>query len=83
MMRTSESGQSANARQGRANPSLLRPESRGFVRLKSTDPRDPPAIVQNFLSTQRHREVLRAGLGGGGVRRTGADQRRLWGVLVS
>jgi choline dehydrogenase/4-pyridoxate dehydrogenase len=32
------------------------------VRLKSTDPRDPPAIVQNFLSTQRDWEVLREGL---------------------
>jgi 4-pyridoxate dehydrogenase len=41
---------------------LLRPESRGFVRLKSTDPRDPPTIVQNFLSTPRDWEVLRAGL---------------------
>jgi len=41
---------------------LLRPESRGFVRLKSADPRESPAIVQNFLSTQRDREVLRAGL---------------------
>ena len=41
---------------------LLRPESRGFVRLKSTDPRESPAIVQNFLSTQRDWEVLRAGL---------------------
>jgi GMC oxidoreductase len=33
-----------------------------FVRLKSTDPRDPPAIVQNLLPTQRDWEVLRAGL---------------------
>jgi 4-pyridoxate dehydrogenase len=41
---------------------LLRPESRGFVRLTSADPRDPPAIVQNFLSTGRDWEVLRAGL---------------------
>jgi 4-pyridoxate dehydrogenase len=41
---------------------LLRPESRGFVRLKSADPRDPPAIVQNFLSTERDWKVLRAGL---------------------
>jgi choline dehydrogenase/4-pyridoxate dehydrogenase len=41
---------------------LLRPESRGFVRLKSADPRESPAIVQNFLSTQRDWEVLRAGL---------------------
>jgi choline dehydrogenase/4-pyridoxate dehydrogenase len=41
---------------------LLRPESRGFVRLKSVDPCESPAIVQNFLSTQRDWEVLRAGL---------------------
>jgi 4-pyridoxate dehydrogenase len=41
---------------------LLRPQSRGFVRLKTADPRDPPAIVQNFLSTQRDWQVLRAGL---------------------
>jgi choline dehydrogenase/4-pyridoxate dehydrogenase len=41
---------------------LLRPQSRGFVRLTSADPRDPPAIVQNFLSTGRDWEVLRAGL---------------------
>ena len=41
---------------------LLRPESRGFVRLKSADPCESPAIVQNFLSTQRDWEVLRAGL---------------------
>jgi choline dehydrogenase/4-pyridoxate dehydrogenase len=41
---------------------LLRPQSRGFVRLKSADPRESPTIVQNFLSTQRDWEVLRAGL---------------------
>ncbi len=41
---------------------LLRPESRGFVRLRSADPRESPAIVQNFLSTRRDWEVLRAGL---------------------
>ncbi|MBV9250065.1 MAG: GMC family oxidoreductase N-terminal domain-containing protein [Acetobacteraceae bacterium] len=41
---------------------LLRPESRGYVQLKSADPRDPPVIVQNFLSTGRDWQVLRAGL---------------------
>src|SRR5262249_23238327 len=41
---------------------LLRPESGGFVRPKPADPRDPPVIVQNFLSTRRDWEVLRAGL---------------------
>jgi choline dehydrogenase/4-pyridoxate dehydrogenase len=41
---------------------LLRPESRGFVRLRSADPRDPPVIVQNFLATEQDWKVLRAGL---------------------
>ena len=41
---------------------LLRPESRGHVRLRSADPRDAPAIVQNFLSTQADWDVLRAAL---------------------
>jgi choline dehydrogenase/4-pyridoxate dehydrogenase len=41
---------------------LLRPESRGHVTLASTDPRTPPRIVQNFLSTGRDRATLRAGL---------------------
>src|SRR5262249_21904814 len=41
---------------------LLRPQSRGFVRVKSPHPRDPPAIGQNFLSTKRGWGGLRAGL---------------------
>jgi 4-pyridoxate dehydrogenase len=41
---------------------LLRPQSRGHVQLKSADPRDPPAIVQNFLATERDWEVMRAGI---------------------
>ena len=41
---------------------VLRPESRGYVRLKSADPATAPAIVQNFLASQRDREVLRAGV---------------------
>ncbi|MGF1527541.1 MAG: GMC family oxidoreductase [Candidatus Competibacterales bacterium] len=35
----------------------LRPESRGSVCLKSPDPRDPPAITPNYLSTEGDRRV--------------------------
>lgn len=35
----------------------LRPTSRGSVHLKSTDPRDPPAIAPNYLSTEADRRV--------------------------
>jgi choline dehydrogenase/4-pyridoxate dehydrogenase len=41
---------------------LLRPESRGYVRLKSADPRLAPAIVQNFLATEQDWKFLRAGI---------------------
>jgi choline dehydrogenase len=35
----------------------VRPESRGFVRLKSRDPKVAPAIQPNYLSTARDRTV--------------------------
>ncbi len=41
---------------------LLRPESRGTVRLASLDPRAPPRIQQNFLARDRDRYALRGGL---------------------
>ena len=41
---------------------LLRPESRGTVRLASADPATPVHIHQNFLSTDRDWRVLRAGV---------------------
>ncbi len=41
---------------------LLRPESRGFVRIKSADPREAPAIHPNYLATQRDRETIVAGV---------------------
>ena len=31
-------------------PTLLHPDSRGEIRLRSTDPRDPPRIIYNFFS---------------------------------
>jgi choline dehydrogenase len=40
---------------------LLRPESRGHVRIKSADPRRAPAIHPNYLATERDRETIVAG----------------------
>lgn len=41
---------------------VLRPESRGQVSLKSIDPMQQPRIISNFLSAERDRRVLRAGV---------------------
>ncbi len=41
---------------------LLRPESRGHVRIRSADPRDPPAIHPNYLATPRDCETIVAGV---------------------
>jgi choline dehydrogenase len=41
---------------------LLRPESRGFVRIKSADPRAAPAIHPNYLAAQKDRDTLVAGV---------------------
>jgi 4-pyridoxate dehydrogenase len=41
---------------------LLRPQSRGHVRLKSADPLKAPAIIQNFLATERDWQILRASI---------------------
>jgi choline dehydrogenase-like flavoprotein len=40
----------------------LRPESRGTVRIKSADPREPPAMQPNYLSTPHDRETLIGGI---------------------
>ena len=40
----------------------LRPESRGFVRIKSADPAQPPAIQPRYLSAQADRDTVVAGL---------------------
>ncbi|MCW3086826.1 MAG: choline dehydrogenase, partial [Sediminibacterium sp.] len=37
---------------------LIRPESRGYVGLKSSKPKDPPVIQPNVLSVAKDREVL-------------------------
>jgi choline dehydrogenase len=41
---------------------LLRPESRGYVRIKSADPRQAPAIHPNYLSTRKDCETIVAGV---------------------
>ena len=41
---------------------LLRPESRGELRLVSADPTAAPRIRQNFLSTEKDRRTLRDGV---------------------
>jgi 4-pyridoxate dehydrogenase len=41
---------------------LLRPESRGTVRLRSANPKDLVLIRQNFLSTDKDVKVLRDGI---------------------
>ncbi len=40
----------------------LRPESRGFVRMKSPDPMAAPAMQPNYLSTENDRATLVAGI---------------------
>jgi choline dehydrogenase len=37
---------------------LMRPESRGRVELKSSDPRDPPLIFGNYLATRKDCDVM-------------------------
>lgn len=40
----------------------LRPESRGYVRIKSTDPFEPPSMQPNYLSTQSDRDTAIAAI---------------------
>src|SRR5260370_40564506 len=40
----------------------LRPESRGYVRIASADPAKPPAIQPCYLSSERDRDTLVAGM---------------------
>lgn len=45
-----------------ASSCQLRPESRGFVRLKSADPYEAPAIDPNYLGTDTDRSINVAGI---------------------
>jgi choline dehydrogenase-like flavoprotein len=42
-------------------PTLLHPDSRGEILLRSSDPRDPPRIVYNFFSAPNDLPTLRQG----------------------
>ncbi|WP_266182131.1 GMC family oxidoreductase [Dyella humicola] len=44
------------------SPGLARPESRGFLRLKSADPREAPEIHANMLADPRDLAALRKGM---------------------
>jgi len=44
------------------SPALVRPESRGFLRLKSADPHDAPEIHANMLNDPRDLTALRRGM---------------------
>jgi len=44
------------------NVCQLRPESRGEIRLRSPDPRQPPAIHPNYLATELDRRTMVAGI---------------------
>jgi choline dehydrogenase len=41
---------------------VLRPESRGHVRIRSADPREPPAIQPRYLSAPNDRDVMVRGM---------------------
>lgn len=41
---------------------LIRPESRGYIGLKSSKPKDPPVIQPNLLSNPRDKEILMTAL---------------------
>ena len=45
-----------------ATVTIVRPTSRGSVHARSLDPREPPVIVHNFLSTEHDRELCVEGL---------------------
>jgi choline dehydrogenase len=44
------------------SPGLVRPESRGFIKLKSSDPREAPEIHANMLADPRDLAALRKGM---------------------
>lgn len=45
-----------------AAPCQLRPQSRGFVHIRSADPTDPPRIVCNFLKEYEDQQAMIGGL---------------------
>ncbi len=58
----------------------LRPESRGWIQLKSADPTAYPAIYANYLSTEKDREIAVKGLK---VTRRIAETSALGGLIAA
>jgi choline dehydrogenase len=58
---------------------MLRPESRGSVHIRSSDPAEAPAIVANYLSDERDRRTSVAALR---LARRVADQPALKALIV-
>ncbi|MFG3590928.1 GMC oxidoreductase [Bradyrhizobium sp. RDI18] len=40
----------------------MRPTSRGYVKLKSADPREYPRVLFNYMQTEQDRKEMRAGI---------------------
>src|SRR5205814_4110443 len=40
----------------------LRPESRGYITIKSANPGDPPAVYPNYLTAETDQQTIVAGL---------------------
>ena len=40
----------------------MRPTSRGWIKLRSADPREAPAILFNYMQTEGDRQEMRAGI---------------------
>ena len=62
-MAVSYDGSSAAAGHGyQAHVGPMRPTSRGFVKLKSADPREHPRVLFNYMQTEQDRREMRAGI---------------------
>ena len=62
-MAVSYDGSSAATGHGfQAHIGPMRPTSRGFVKLKSADPREHPRVLFNYMKTEQDRKEMRAGI---------------------
>jgi choline dehydrogenase len=57
-----DGSQAAQGHGFQAHVGPMRPTSRGHVKLKSTDPRQPPAILFNYMQTEGDRQEMRAAI---------------------
>jgi choline dehydrogenase len=62
-MAVSYDGSSAATGHGyQAHIGPMRPTSRGYVKLKSADPREHPRVLFNYMQTEQDRREMRAGI---------------------